>query len=240
MAIDLASLKDRFQALHGRAPAGAVRAPGRVNLIGEHTDYNDGFVLPIAIDRRTAAAYAPRGDRAVSFTSLQAGPTARIDLDRPIERGEPAWANYPRGGAAGLIARGVALGGADLLFDSDIPVGGGLSSSAALEVATALSLLAAAGQGQAVPPRELAALCQTAEHQYALAPCGIMDQAIVVMGRAGCAMLLDCRTGRVEHVPLDDPGVVVLVADTQVRHDIADGRAIRRGEARPTRQRATP
>ncbi|HUT57792.1 MAG TPA: galactokinase [Phycisphaerae bacterium] len=223
MAIDLDRLKDHFQTLNGRPAAGAVRAPGRVNLIGEHTDYNDGFVLPIAIERQTVAAYAPRADRVVSFTSLQAGPPARIELDPSIDRGEPAWANYCRGVAAGLIARGVALVGADVLFDSDVPVGGGLSSSAALEVVTALALLAAAGQSGAVPPRELAALCQTAEHEYALAPCGIMDQSIVVMAHAGCAMLLDCRSGRIEQVPLDSPGAVVLVADTQVRHDIADG-----------------
>ena len=216
------ALKQAFESRYARPPAGAVQAPGRVNLIGEHTDYNDGFVLPIAIDRRTAAAYAPREDRTVNFASAQAAEPASVDLDAPIEPGEPAWANYCTGVAAGLLARGTPLGGADVLFDSNVPIGGGLSSSASLEVAAALALLASAG-AQRPDDRELALICQKCEHDFAGAPCGIMDQSIAVMGRAGRALLLDCRTGETKQVPFDDPSLVVLVADTRVKHDIADG-----------------
>ena len=222
-AMDTQELARRFEALCGRRCQGMVQAPGRVNLIGEHTDYNDGFVLPIAIDRRTVAAWAPRADRRVTFRSLQAEPTGAVALDGAIEPGEPAWANYCRGVAAGLIAAGVELSGADIVFGSDVPLGGGLSSSASLEVATAFALLAAAGQVGAVPDRELALLCQRAEHEYAGAPCGIMDQSIAILAQAGRALLLDCRSGEARQVPFDDAGVVLLVADTQVKHAISDG-----------------
>lgn len=221
--MELAAVKKKFEALYAGAADGVVRAPGRVNLIGEHTDYNGGFVLPIAIERQTVALYARRDVRQVRFASAQADARAAVDLDRPIAPGEPAWANYCRGVAAGLVARGVELVGCDILLDSNIPLGGGLSSSASLEVATATALLAAAGRPDAVPPRELAQLCQAAEHEFAGAPCGIMDQSVVIMGQSGQAMLLDCRSGRIRHIPFDDAGVVLLVADTQVHHDIADG-----------------
>jgi galactokinase len=194
-----------------------------VNLIGEHTDYNDGFVLPIAIERETLALVGPRKDRTIRFVSTAQEAEASVSMDEPIAPGEPKWANYCRGVAAGLVARGVKLAGADVLFDSDVPLGGGLSSSASLEVATALALLAAAGKSGSVPDRELALLCQKAEHDFAGAPCGIMDQSIAIMGRAGHALLLDCRGGETRHVPFDDPGVVLLVADTQVKHEISDG-----------------
>ena len=223
MAASIQELRDEFETLYGRDAGGAVRAPGRVNLIGEHTDYNDGFVLPIAIERQTVAFFAPRQDGTINLTSLQAHPAARIRLEGPIEPGEPKWANYCRGVAALLRERGVELTGADVLFASDLPVGGGVSSSAALEVATALALLAAADQAGAVAGRELALLCQRAENEFAGAPCGIMDQSVVVGAEAGCAMLLDCRTGQAQHVPLENPDVVVLVADTQVKHEVGGG-----------------
>ncbi len=221
--MDLANLCNRFKSAYGHSPAGAVRAPGRVNLIGEHTDYNDGFVLPIAIERQTVALYAPRPDTKLNFASIQQDRPAQADLSGPITPGEPKWANYCRGVAAGLAARGLKLAGADVLFDSDVPLGGGLSSSASLEVATAMALLAAAGLSGAVGDQELALVCQMAEHNFAGAPCGIMDQSIAIMGRAGHALLLDCRSGRTEQVPFNDPGVVLLVADTQVKHAISDG-----------------
>jgi galactokinase len=113
--------------------------------------------------------------------------------------------------------------GAEILFDSTIPLGGGLSSSAALEVATALAMLRAAGGAAAIPPRELALLCQKAEHEFAGAPVGIMDQSICIMGQAGRALLLDCRTGQTRQVPFDDPALVLLVCDTRVKHELNDG-----------------
>ena len=204
-----------------RPAAGAVRAPGRVNLIGEHTDYNDGFVLPIAIDRDTVAAFATRDDRTLTFASGQADTKAVVNLDEKIAPGEAVWGSYCRGVAAGLLDRGVELVGMDVLFDSDVPLGGGLSSSASLEVATGLALLA--GANATLDDYDLALLCQKAEHEFAGAPCGIMDQAVCVMGQTGRAMLLDCRDGSIRQVPFDEPGVVLLVADTQVKHDISDG-----------------
>ncbi len=223
MAIDIDRLRDQFETLFGDDAAGAVRAPGRVNLIGEHTDYNDGFVLPIAIEREVVALHGPRKDNKIVFASVQQSQQATIDLDQPIVRGEPKWANYPKGVAAGLVAKGVKLTGANVLFEGNVPLGGGLSSSAALEVATGLALLAAAGKIGAVGGHELALVCQKAEHDFAGAPCGIMDQSIAVMGQAGRAMLLDCRSGDVRQIPFDDPNLVLLVVNTQVKHDITDG-----------------
>jgi len=212
-----------FEEIFGRAAEGVTRSPGRVNLIGEHTDYNDGFVLPIAIDPHVEACWAARAGRAVRFHSVQMGETLSADLDEELAPVAGSWGNYPIGVVKELRDAGVALAGADVLFDSTIPVGGGLSSSAALEVATALALMAAAGTPRAVDGRELALLCQRAENHFAGAPCGIMDQSIVAMGRAGQAMLLDCRDGSIRHVPFDDPRTVLLVADTQVKHDIGEG-----------------
>ena len=221
--MDLTKLQQRFDNHFAGPPAGAVRAPGRVNLIGEHTDYNDGFVLPIAIERQTLALYARRDGRQVRVRSLQQDAPAAIDLDAPVEPGEPKWANYVRGVAAGLLARGVKLVGCDILFASDVPLGGGLSSSASLEVAAAMALLAAAGRPRKVKGRDLALLCQEAEHKFANSPCGIMDQSIAAQARAGKAMLLDCRSGETKHVPFDDASKTLLVADTQVKHAIGGG-----------------
>ena len=219
--MNLQSLHERFVRMFGRPAVGAAAAPGRVNLIGEHTDYNDGFVLPIAIERRTVALFAPRVDRRIRLISRQDDREATVDLGAPIEAGEPAWANYCRGVIAGLAGAGQALGGADILLDSTVPIGGGLSSSASLEVATALAVMGGGKGG--LTDGELAKICQTAEHEFAGTPCGIMDQSIAIMGKAGAALLLDCRSGETRHIPFDDPHLVLLVADTQVKHDLTDG-----------------
>ncbi|MHC4984605.1 MAG: galactokinase [Planctomycetota bacterium] len=221
MSVDLQATIERFRERFGREPAGAVAAPGRVNLIGEHTDYNDGFVLPIAIERDTAAVFAPREDRIVRFVSAQADESAEIDLSGALAAGEPAWANYSIGVAAGLVQRGAPIGGADIFFDSDVPLGGGLSSSASLEVATAMALLG--GTKGDIPDAELATICQMAEHNFAGTPCGIMDQSIAIMGQAGRALLLDCRDSHTQQIPFDNPDLVLLVADTQVKHELSDG-----------------
>lgn len=217
-------LTQSFRKTFGRAPAGIVRAPGRVNLIGEHTDYNDGFVLPIAIERETLAAWAPREDGRLSFASLQQlGLEDQLDLCEPIARAAEThkWANYPRGTAAMLAGAGLELAPCDILFSSDVPIGSGLSSSASLEVATALALLAAAGADW--DRWELAKLCQKAENEYAGAPCGIMDQAISALGQADHALLLDCRDGSHKQVPFALGEQVLLVVDTDVHHEIGDG-----------------
>jgi len=215
-------IRKRFSELYGREATGVVRAPGRVNLIGEHTDYNDGFVLPIAIDRYTLAAFAPADGRAVNLASVQQeSDPASFDLDADIAKGSPQWANYPKGVAAGLVEKGVELTAMDILFDSDVPIGGGLSSSASLEVSAALAMLAAAGRE--IDDYELALICQKAEHEFAGTPCGIMDQAISIMAQPGRALLLDCRDGSSRHIPFDNPDLLLLVADTKVKHDLTDG-----------------
>jgi galactokinase len=215
-------LKTAFAKMFGRSPSGVVAAPGRVNLIGEHTDYNDGYVLPIAIELATWVTWAPRDDGRLALASLQQpGREIEVDLCEPILPGEPAWSNYPKGVAAMLAKAGLALPACSILFSSNVPIGSGLSSSASLEVATGLALLAAAGQD--MDRYELAKLCQAAEHAFPEVPCGIMDQAISALGRADHALLLDCRDGSTQQIPFDDPDAVVLVADTQVAHELSDG-----------------
>ncbi len=221
---DLTELVAKFEGFYGAGVAPkAVRAPGRVNLIGEHTDYNDGLVLPIAIDKQIVALVRPREDGRIVLRSTGEEGEVVIAADEPLAPGEPSWANYCKGVIAGLRERGETLVGAEILIDSTIPLGAGLSSSAALEVATAMALQVAAGTVGGVPDGELAKLCQTAEHTFANTPCGIMDQSIVIMGQAGHALLLDCQSGETRQVPFDDPKLVLLVCDTRVKHELNDG-----------------
>ena len=207
-----------------------VTAPGRVNLIGEHTDYNDGFVLPMAIDRAIRVRVTRRPDRTAVITSERAGIVARaeFDLAAPLTPAGRGWAEYPAGVIAGYQALGFAIPGFDAAITTDLPAGGGLSSSAALEmaVATVVETLC----GRSLQSSDKALLCQQAEHAFAGVPCGIMDQFAVAHGRAGHAMLLDCRSREVRHVPLPEP-LAVIVIDSGVKHSLADGEyAVRRRE----------
>ncbi len=217
------SLLEQFHGLFG--PDGTVRiirSPGRVNLIGEHTDYNEGFVFPMAIEPEMRFAIRARPDSTVRLASSAfPGQMVEFDLAHKIERGEPAWANYVRGVAAELIAVGIPLGGMDLLITNTLPVGGGLSSSAALEVGTALSFLTLAGLK--MDPMRLARICQKAEHEYALVPCGLMDQMIVATATAGNATLFDCRDGSRQYVSLDPRELRVVIANSMVRHELSAG-----------------
>ena len=211
-----------FQERYGRAPTLGARAPGRVNLIGEHTDYNGGFVLPMAIERDTILLAAPRADDEARIGSAGSPASeARFPLSADLEPGEPAWANYVRGVVAGCLGAGLAPGGFDAWIDSEIPRGGGLSSSAALEVATATLLERLSGH--ALDPVRKALIAQEAEHRFAGVPCGIMDQFAVTLARTGAAMLLDCRSREIQHVGFADPEVTVLIADTRVAHQLAGG-----------------
>jgi galactokinase len=223
MPFPIDALKQEFAAVFGaEGPSHCVRAPGRVNLIGEHTDYNDGFVLPMAIEPEVRIVCRGREDGKVRLASAAFG--ARIvefSVDGRIERGEPAWTNYCRGVAAQLEAAGIPLSGMDALVSNTLPVGGGLSSSAAIEVATACSFLALGGLD--IDMSRLALLCQKAEHEYARVPCGIMDQTIVIAGRAGHAMLLDCRDLSKQFVPLDSNELRIVIVNSMVRHDLAAG-----------------
>lgn len=205
---------------YGRAPQWVARAPGRVNVIGEHTDYNDGFVLPMAIERFTTIVAAPNGSNTITLRSANVGETVTVDLSRPITVGSAShWANYPKGVLAGFLDSGYELSGFDALIDSDVPMGGGLSSSAALEVATATLLEAATGV--TLDPVRKALLCQSAEHNYAGVRCGIMDQFVSTMGREGHLLLLDCRSQQAELVPMADPTVSVLIVNTNIKHQLS-------------------
>jgi len=225
-AAQLGDVRARFAARFGRACSVAARAPGRVNLIGEHTDYNDGFVLPMATTQSTWVAAAARADGRLRAVSLPLDAEFAVDLGPvgPLElRG---WAAYVAGVAVALRERGIAIPGADLLIDSDVPVGGGLSSSAALELAALLALVELAGSRmESVAAADLA---RQVEHRFARVPCGIMDQYASMLGRADTALLLDCRTQRWEHIPLLLGDYVVVVVDSGVRHDLAAGEYARR------------
>jgi len=213
-----------FTARYGRPPRWVVAAPGRVNIIGEHTDYSGGLVLPMAIDRYTVIAAAPApADASLRMRLYSAAMDQSVDIPvaaTPVP-GEPHWANYARGIVAGFGARGLVAPALDALVISDVPLGGGLSSSAAFEVATATLLEAALGA--ALAPADKARLCRQAEHDYALVPCGIMDQLISVLGEEAGALLIDCRSQQTRLVPFADPSVALLIANSNVRHSLGDG-----------------
>lgn len=215
-----------FARCFGRRPRWQVAAPGRVNLIGEHTDYNDGFVLPMAIERYTVISADRDAGREIALYSTATGDTARFSARPPVARGEPAWANYVRGVVAAFQQRGQRVGGFHALIDSSLPYGGGLASSAALEVATATLLEAISRRPLA--PLDKALLCQRAEHVFAGVPCGIMDQFTSILAQENHALLLDCRARTSIPVPMTDPKVTVLIINTNVRHKLADGEYARR------------
>jgi galactokinase len=222
---------ERFRAWHGTEPEGAWHAPGRVNLIGEHTDYNSGWVLPFALDRGVAVAARRRGDGLLDIRSLQAAGQASVPLAGLGPGSVTGWAAYPAGVAWAMREAGHPVGGASLVIDSDLPQGAGLSSSAAIECAVAIAL---AGLYRIRAPRtELARLARRAENEMAGVPSGIMDQSASLLGEAGHALLLDCRSGEITPVPFDPAaaGLALLVADTGARHALTDGRyALRRAE----------
>ena len=212
---------DLFARCFGHPPRWVVAAPGRVNLIGEHTDYNDGFVLPMAIERYVVIAGDTNAGREVTLHSVTTGETARFDIRPKVARGEPAWSNYVRGVVAGFAERTKKLPAFDAVIESTLPLGGGLASSAALEVATATLLEAMTGQ--ALEPIAKALLCQRAEHDFAGVPCGIMDQFTSILAQQNHAVLLDCRSRTTTAVPMTDPAITVLIINTNIRHKLAEG-----------------
>jgi galactokinase len=209
-------------------PVRIFRAPGRTNLIGEHTDYNDGFVFPAAIDRATWIAIAPRSDRILRIHSEHFNETIQFSIDETSAAPIKHWRDYGRGVALMLQKAGVNLSGAEMLIRSDVPLGAGLSSSASLEVCAAIALTALAGRE--LPKLEIARLCQRAENEFVGAHVGIMDQFVAFFGQAGHAIFLDCRT--MEHAAAPLPSDVrLVVCNTMVKHEIASGEYnSRRGE----------
>ncbi|HLJ33432.1 MAG TPA: galactokinase family protein, partial [Ktedonobacteraceae bacterium] len=213
---------------------GAAWAPGRVNLIGEHTDYNDGYVLPIAIDRVTAFAGRRRDDGIVRIWSQQFEEYAQFPLAglpetfEQLRAGMPAWARYILGVATELAKADMPLAGFDAVVDGNVPPGGGMSSSAALEVATAQACAHFSGgrftigaEHATLRPLEVAKLCQDAEHRASGLQSGILDQAASCLGRPGYAIFLDCRSLDYRHLPFRAPDLSLVVIDTGVRRELA-------------------
>src|SRR5437016_6274877 len=213
-------IAERFQAVYRTNPLGLFRAPGRVNLIGEHTDYNDGFVMPVAIDFYCNAAIAPRDDRKLSVYSEQFQESVEFDLDQIAGPPRQHWSDYVRGVAAVLHSEGYPVKGADLLLDGQVPIGSGLSSSAAIEIATALALTSRSEI--TIPLLEMARLCQRAENTYTGARCGIMDQFVSCFGRENHALMLDCRSLEPTYLCLPS-NIRLVICNTMVRHELAAG-----------------
>ena len=209
---------DEFRRRFDAAPTHTARAPGRVNLIGEHTDYNDGFVLPVAIDRAAYVLGRARSDRRLHVYAVTLDETAELDLDSLAPDAVQGWSAYVAGMADFLGRDGHQLVGADLLIDGDVPQGAGLSSSAALEVATGSMLLALAGNE--IDRVALARTGQQTENQYIHVQSGIMDQMISALGQADHALLIDCRDYSTDPVPLPS-GVQIVVSNSKVKRELA-------------------
>ncbi len=205
-----------FGTRFGVGPTYLVRAPGRVNLIGEHTDYNEGFVMPLAIDRAIRLALRPRADGQVIVHSLDFAQTVSFEFGS-LTHGSVEWAEYIKGVAWALQEKGYALGGWEGVMAGDAPIGAGLSSSAALELAAARGF--AIVSGWTWQPAAMAKICQQAENQWVGVNCGIMDQMISAAGRAGHALLIDCRSLEFTPVPLPS-GTAVVVMDTATRRGL--------------------
>jgi len=216
--VDISQLITAFEQRYGSI-ARVFHAPGRVNLIGEHTDYNEGFVLPIAIDRGTAVAITARPDRILRVWSLNLNDSIELDLSALGAGRHGNWLDYVEGIAAAIADRGITLTGADIALKSDISIGGGLSSSAALEIALGMALISVSGCS--LDKRSLAFAGQTAEHRHVGINCGIMDQFTSIFAQRHHAILLDCRSLEARNVPLHLPEYQIVICDSHVRHSLA-------------------
>jgi|SRR3954447_10826664 galactokinase len=219
-------LIEKFRAAFEQTPR-IFRAPGRVNLIGEHTDYNDGFVMPAAVAFSTYVAISDRPDRKLFIRSEEFPGNLDFDVDALPERRIGKWCDYLLGVASVLQQRGSKLSGANILVHGEVPIGAGLSSSAALEVSSALALISL--NGGMLPLPEVAKLCRKAENEFVGARVGIMDQFVSCMGKAGHAFLLDCRSLEYKFVPIP-AGLELVVCNTNVKHDLATGAYNKRRE----------
>jgi galactokinase len=217
--IETSAVRAAFRQHFGAGEPRLFAAPGRVNLIGEHTDYNEGFVLPMAIDRATMAAARANDSRRVRVYSLNQNEAVEFDLDNPGAKRRGRWLDYVEGVAQALQARGLALRGADMLLASDVPVGAGLSSSAALEISVGSALLGVSALE--LSNVELALAGQQAEHEYVGTQCGIMDQLVVACGSKGHALLIDCRSLDISLVTLNTNSAAIAICDTRVKHELS-------------------
>jgi galactokinase len=217
------ALRSLFRDSFGASPTLVTRAPGRVNLIGEHTDYNDGFVLPCAISKQTMVAVRPRDDGMVNIVAGDlAGASTRFSLNAPIlPASDAAWSNYVRGMACLLQAEGLEFPGVDMAILGDMPQGAGLSSSAALENASGLAFVTLAGRPDFDRTR-LAQIGQRTEHEFAGCKCGIMDQLVSARAEAGSALLIDCRSLDVQPVAIPDD-VAILIVHSGISRGLVDG-----------------
>lgn len=214
MSVDIATLRKRFDEIFGGPPEVVVRAPGRVNIIGEHTDYNHGFVLPMAIERETVIAVRRRNDAVLNAYALDLGAHAEANLHYRVRQPEAPWLDYVIGVADELMKLGKPLTGVDFVIQGDVPIGCGLSSSAALEMAS-LTLFEALG-GFQIDGAEGPRLGQRVENLFLGLNTGIMDQFISRLGRAGHALFLDCRSFEYELAPVAFPDAVFVIANTGV------------------------
>lgn len=214
------TIRDQFRNLYNRVPECLVQAPGRINLIGEHTDYNDGFVLPCAINYRTVIASAKRPDRQVRIYTSNFQKHDHFFLDRPIQKNHTqTWTNYVRGVFAILLEKYPEFLGCDLLVHSNIPLGAGLSSSASLEVSIATTLKTL--YDLPISSQNLARLCQQAENRFAGCQCGIMDQLISTLGEKDHALLIDCRNLETRSIPIP-PGLSIMIINSNVQHGLVN------------------
>lgn len=227
-------IKHSFSKNFGCAPVHIARAPGRVNLLGEHVDYNDGFVMPVAIDRNTCVAFGPAHSNQTSLISCDYGEQAVFSSDTLPSKTQtdglplPGWARYPAGVAWALNEHGLAAQHINAVFASDVPRGAGLSSSASLEIAFAVAWQALAEW--TLPPMQLALIGQQAENEYVGVNCGIMDQFASACGEKNSLLYLDCRSLTYQSLSLPTD-VVIVVADTKVRHELTEGAYNRRRAA---------
>lgn len=222
------NIRQNFYDVFATEPMLAAASPGRINLIGEHTDYNDGFVLPAAIDKKIEVTLRRSSDDMVRLYAVEFTDRYEVNLS-DIAPGKKVWPNYVSGVAAQLIKRGYTIGGFDAALQGDIPVGAGLSSSAAVECAMVFALNELFALG--IERKEMALIAQKAEHEFAGVRCGIMDQFASMFGKKDHVIKLDCRSLEYEYFPLDLNDYIIVLMDTQVKHSLASGEYnIRRSE----------
>ena len=226
----ISAAKRKFETVFGGSPSFVVSAPGRVNLIGEHTDYNDGYVFPVAIDKYIHIAVRKRTDRRAVLHALDVNESFELSLDtlRPVPTSAPTWSSYLIGVASLLQESDDKIAGIDAVITGDVPIGAGLSSSAALSVSAALAFLVSSKPQFSLNTvvsearkKELAALCQRVEHEFVGVKCGIMDQTISLLGRADHGLFLDCRSLAYEHVPLNLGAHCIAICNTKVKRELA-------------------